>query len=195
MRLSRAAFEQYDFDDPQRDNPKDAGKQNARKEQAGTAGLQRFPRRPLGDNGGAGRRLEMPRTARIVVINLKGLGGDHHRLVMIWAIRSSSDFARLGGLAGEPGFAAAFTGTALANCAAAGFSKRAGMARSALCVIGGSAAACVAGSGARTGTPSGALGGMLAAGAGSADATTAGASAGAGSGGGGGRSGMSAAVA
>ena len=79
----------------------------------------------------------MPRPARVVVISLEGLGCDHHRLVMIWAIKSSRDFARRGGVVGGPGFAAAFTGTALANCgAAAGFSNRAGMARSALCVAG-----------------------------------------------------------
>jgi len=93
---------------------------------------------------------------------------------MIWAIKSSSDFARLGGLAGGLGFAAAFTGTALASWgAAAGFSNRAGMARSALCVTGGSAAVCVAGSGACAGIPSGAPGAALAAGAGSAAATIA----------------------
>jgi hypothetical protein len=70
---------------------------------------------------------------------------------MIWAIKSSSDFARRGALAGVLGFAVAFTGPVLANCgAAAGFSNRAGMARSALCVTGGSAAVWgVAGSGAR----------------------------------------------
>src|SRR5580693_5434315 len=162
------------------------------------ASLQRLSRRPVRDYGGAGRRLEMPRLARVVVISLERLGCDHHRLVMIWAIKSSSDLARRGGLAGGLGFAAALTGTALASWgAAAGFSNRAGMARSALCVTGGSAAVCVAGSGAGTGTPSGALGGVLVAGAGSAAATTVGGSIGAGSaaGGGGGRSGMSAAVA
>src|ERR1700751_3804411 len=111
MRLCRAAFEQHDFDDPQSDNAKDGGKQNAGKEQPGAASLQRPPRRPFGDHGGAGWWLEMPRSARVVVITLKGLGCDHHRLVMIWAIKSSSDFARGGGLA----FATAFTGTVLAS--------------------------------------------------------------------------------
>src|SRR5207244_2915717 len=94
MRLGRAAFEQHDFDDPQCDNAKDAREQNAGKKQPGAAGLQRLSRRPLGDDGGARRRLEMPRPARVVVISLEGLGCDHHRLVMIWAIKSSSEFAR-----------------------------------------------------------------------------------------------------
>src|ERR1700730_4815408 len=162
------------------------------------ASLQRLSRRSVRDYGGAGRRLEMPRWERVVVISLERLGCDHRRLVMIWAIKSSSDLARRGGLAGGLGFAAALTGTAFASWgAAAGFSNRAGMARSAFCVTGGSAAVCgAAGSGACTGTPSGALGGVFAVGGGSAAATTTGGSTGGGSaGGGGGRSGMSAAVA
>src|SRR5207253_10323842 len=136
-----------------------AGKHNPRKKQPTAAGLDRFPRRPLGNDGGAGRRLEVPRTARVVVISVVGLGCDHHRLVMIWAIKSSSDFARLDGPAGGLGFAAVFTGTALASCAAgAGFSNKTGMARRALCVAGGSAAACESpDSGVLTGTSSGAL--------------------------------------
>src|SRR4029077_2052584 len=199
MRLGRAAFEKHDFDDPQRDNYKDAGKQYTGKEQPGAAGLERLPRRTLGNDGRAGRRLEVPRAARIVVITMMGLSCDHHRLVMIWAIKSSSDLARRG--AGLD-FATAFTGAGLPGCGpAAGFSNRAGITRSALCVAGGSATVSgVAGSGASTGTPSGALGGALvavgASAAGSAAAMTAAASAGGGGGaGGGGRSGMSAAVA
>src|SRR5260370_27497850 len=83
----------------------------------------------------------MPRRAWVVVISLEGLGSDHHRLVMICAIKSSRDFARLGGPAGGLGFAAAFARAVFANCgAAAGFSNRAGMARRALCLVGGSAA-------------------------------------------------------
>src|ERR1700751_4792432 len=150
MRLCRAAFEQHDFDDPQSDDAKDAGKQNPGKKQPSAAGLQRLSRRSLGNHRGAGRRPEMARSARVVVISLERLGCDHHRLLMIWAIKSSSDLARRGGLAGGLGFAAVLTGKALASWGAAeGFSNRAGMARSALCVTGGSAAVCgAAGSGA-----------------------------------------------
>src|SRR5260370_37912181 len=129
----------------------------------------------------------MPRRAWVVVISVEVLLSYHHRLVMICAIKSSRDFARLGGPAGGLGFAAAFAGAVFANWgAAAGFSNRAGMARSALCVVGGSAVVWgVAGSGALTGTPSGSLAAALTAGAGSAAATTGGGSAGGGGGSGG----------
>src|SRR5712691_12065790 len=133
----------------------------------------------------------MPRPARIVV---KGLGCNHHRLAMIWAIKSSRDFARRGAL----GFTTAFTGTALASCGApAGFSSNAGITRSALCVGGGSAAFLTgAGAGVRDGTPSDVLGGAVGGGA-SATATTAAVSSGTdggGGAGGAGRNGMSATV-
>src|SRR5260370_28613826 len=98
----------------------------------------------------------MPRRAWVVVISLEGLGSDHHRLVMICAIKSSRDFARLGGPAGGLGFAAAFAGAVFAHWgSAAGFSNRAGFARNALCRVGGSPPAWGGGgSGALTPTPS-----------------------------------------
>ena len=173
MRLGRAAFEHHDFDDPQCDNAKDAGKQDAGKEQPGATGLERLSRRPLGDDRGAGRRLEMPRPAWVVVVGLKRLGCDHHRLVMIWAIKSSSDFARRGGLAaglhdrlhryglGELGRRRRLLQQGRHH------PQRALRQQAVL-----PQPSRVAGSGARTGTPSGALGAVLAAGSGSAAATT-----------------------
>src|SRR5215469_16088980 len=98
VRLRRPAFEQHDLDHPQCDDGKDAGEQNAGEKQAAAAGLDRLLRRSLGNYRRTRGRPEMPRPAGVVVIVVIGLGGNHHRLVMIWAIRSSSDLARWGWL-------------------------------------------------------------------------------------------------
>src|SRR5579862_3844956 len=55
-----------------------------------SGGVERAPCRTVGHHRCAWRRLEMPRTARIVV-ELKG--GAHHRLSAIWAISSLSEAA------------------------------------------------------------------------------------------------------
>ena len=139
MRLRTAAFEHHDLDDPQPHRRKDAGEHDTGKKEPGAAAFEGPSRRPVGHDRGTGWRFEVPRPAWTVV---KRLGCEHYRLAMIWAIRSSSDFARCGAAA----FTDVFTGIAAASCGApAGFSNSAGITRSALCVRGGSATAVATG--------------------------------------------------
>src|ERR1700730_4103054 len=185
-----AAFQHHHFDDPQRDCCKNTGEQDTGDEKPGATSFQGLPRRTLGDDRGTRRRLEMPRSAWIVV---EGLGCDHHRFAMICEIKSSSDFARRGAL----GFTTAFTATVFASCRVpTGFSSNAGITRSALCAVCGSATALTSiGAGFRDGTPSDGLATALDDGVDSTAARTVVASAVAAAGGGAGgtgRSGMSA---
>jgi hypothetical protein len=110
--LCCAACEEHDLGNSQRDDREDEGEQDSGHEQPLAAGFESPLGRTLGDDSGTRRRLEMPRPTRIVI---EWLRGDHHRLAVICAIKSSSDLGRRGALS----FATVLAGTGFADCGAA----------------------------------------------------------------------------